>query len=150
MHIPLYRPPYLQVYTISYSSRSLQCTFPHTEQPIPMSSLFPILDSLQCTFYETEWPISMSSPLPIPREVFTACSPVFSALSAGLAPVVFLQNSSVHISLYRTPYQQVWSLPGSSRNLQRLFTWIESPIRRSIPLLFFLTSSKYILVYRPP
>ena len=147
MHVPLYRPPYQQVYALSSSTRNFQCTFPNTEQPITMSSLFLILEMPSKTFSVTEQPISMSSPLPIPTEVFTAYSPAFRALSAGQVPLLFLQNSSMNISLYRAPYQQVQSLPGHSRNLHCLFPQIESPISRCIPLLFLPNSSMHILLY---
>lgn len=113
--------------SLSYSSRRLQCSFPCIERPI--------------TGY---------SYCPITPEDFNAQFSVQRALSAGLVPVLYLQKSSMHISLYRAPYQGVQSVSYSSRSFQCTVLCIECPLSASISVLFLQMFSKYISLYRAP
>ena len=109
VHIYLYTDPCKQVYSLSYSSRSLQGIIP-------------------CTVHL----FKSSSPCPIPPEVFSAHFPVQRALAAGLVPVLFLQKSLMHVPLFGAPFQKLLFLSFSSRTLPCPFQCIQRPINMSI------------------
>ena len=131
MQNPLYSVPYQEVYSVSYSSRSLHAHFlvhstlsaglvtvlflqkslmhnPLFRASIPSVLFLPYSSrTFQCPFPCVQGPLNMSSSCPITLEVFLAHSTVQSALPEGILSFLFLGKFSMHIPLYRLPYQQV-------------------------------------------
>ena len=122
MHIFLYRNPQKQVYSLSYSYRSLQGTIP-------------------CTVHL----IKRSSPCPIPPEVFSAHFSVESALVACLVTDLFLQTSLMHNPLFRAPFHLVYFLSYPSRTFQCPFPCTQGtmkmPSRCPMTLEIFFSQS---------
>ena len=133
MCILLYRVPYQQFYSLSYSFRSFQCSFPCTLTFKQVWSMSYSSRNLQCTIPCTVHLIKRSSQCPIPPEVFSAYFPVHRTLSAGLVTVVFLQKYLMHNLLFRVPFQPVLCLSYSSRTLEGPFTCVQRPINMSSP-----------------